>query len=419
MGIASNIAKNVGNPPICSNIGGRIGLGVDSSEKTVALIGDSITGQNTSSNDREYLSQGYFGMLNAITGQRYDFPTSYNLGVSSDTLSGIEARKTDLAALSPAPDIVVVLGGSNDVPAATTEASMKSDLDSIYDYITGTIGARVIALTIPPRTQTGGTALTGAQQTKLDNVNDYIMTKSGEITPVNIYSNMHDGSDNPLSTLFENESGKLLHPNPAGALQMAKDIKSALSGIYGSKAIPDMTVDNLLSNDNLSGTGGTISGPLTGDVADSNTLYTYAQATGTASKPTSNTQQIDVNYSNNLTYDTIQFYEADVTSGYTAGSDAVVAEAEIEILNVENVEGIWVEVTDEGSSNLQYKGLGKFDDPSFPTEARTYYMRTPEFTVQASNTALAVKIRGELNSSGGKTARLNFIIKQVRLKKLD
>jgi hypothetical protein len=230
---------------------------------------------------------------------------------------------------------------------------------------------------------------------------------------------MHDGSDNPLSTLFENESGKLLHPNPAGALQMAKDIKSALSGIYGSKAIPDMTVDNLLSNDNLSGTGGTISGPLTGDVADSNTLYTYAQATGTASKPTSNTQQIDVNYSNNLTYDTIQFYEADVTSGYTAGSDAVVAEAEIEILNVENVEGIWVEVTDEGSSNLQYKGLGKFDDPSFPTEARTYYMRTPEFTVQASNTALAVKIRGELNSSGGKTARLNFIIKQVRLKKLD
>lgn len=402
-----------GHPSVLSSI--------DLSEKTVALFGDSITSQNTTVNDQEYLPQGYMNMLNAITGQRYYFPPVNNLGASGDSLSQMYTRRTDLAGLSDAPDLVFVLGGSNDIPAATTEASMKTSLQDIYDYITGTLGAKVVAMTIPPRTlfsdPDSGEPLTTTQQTKLDNVNSWIMAKSGDIIPVNIYNNLVLSGDDPYPDMFSKEGSTgtaYLHPNPLGALQMAKDLASVLNELYGTYDIPDMTsVDNLLSNDNLSGTGGTNSSSLSGSVADSNTFYAYAAASGTLSKPTTTSQEINISYTNSTSFDTVRFYEANVTSGYTAGDD-IIAEAEIEVLSGQRVKGLWVEVTDTGGSAKLYKGLSKYDEPEFPTEARTYYLQSPLITTQGDSTALSVSVRAELNSESATTATLDMIVKQVR-----
>ena len=391
---------------------------VDLSTKTVALIGDSITGQNISANGREHLSQGYMTMLNAITGQRYVSSPSYNLGVSGYSLSQIEAGVTDLAALSPTPDLVIVLGGSNDTVAATTESAMITSLGNIYSYITGTLGAKVIALTIPPRTQhPGGEALTTDMQTKIDNVNAWILSQSGDVTPIDIYQGLVlSGTDTPDPAYFDKEgtsNTSYVHPNPQGALKIAQTIQSALAPIYGTYDIPDMSQDNLLANDTLAGAGGTNNSNLTGDVANNNTFYAYSSASGSLSKPTATSQRIDISYTDFTSYDTVQFYEGDITSGYSA-SDTVYAEAEIEILNGEGLEGLWIEVSDKGSSTLTYKCMTKFDVAEFPTDNRTYHIKTPIFQPQAGNTALAVKIRGELDSSGGQTASIDFIIQQIR-----
>ncbi len=101
-----------------------------------------------------------------------------------------------MANLTQTPDIVFVLGGTNDTPAVnTTEASMIKGLQSIYNYIINVIGAKVVALTIPPRNQfPSGAPLTSAHQTKLDNVNNWILSQSGDITPIDIYTILQDGS---------------------------------------------------------------------------------------------------------------------------------------------------------------------------------------------------------------------------------
>lgn len=404
-----------GLAPLSSSAGGQA---ADLSAKTVAVFGDSITSQNTSANGQEYLPQGYMSVLNAITGQRYGFDPSYNLGVGGDNLATMDGRKTDLAALSPAPDLVFVLGGTNDIVAATSAAGMQSSLGNIYSYITGTLGAKVVALTIPPRTQyPGGEALSGTDQTKLETVNSWIQAQgSDDVLVIDIYPALVSSGSTPDAGKFNKEgtSGTAyVHPNPAGALAIADTIKAALSPLYGVYDIPDMSISNLLANDTLSGTGGTNNSSLTGQVADGNTFYAYAAGSGTLSKPTSSTQKIDISYTNSTAYDTLQFYEADVTSGYTPGGN-VLAEAEIEIVSGQRIEGLWVELTDKGGSNLLYKGLSKYDDPEFPDENRTYFMQTPIVTTQGDSSALGIKIRGELNSVGGETAALEFIIKQVR-----
>ena len=199
---------------------------VDLSAKTIALIGDSITFQNTAFNKQEYLPQGYMSMLNIRSGQRYHFPPHNNLGVSGDSIAQIDNRKTSLANLTQTPDIVFVLGGTNDTPAGTTEASMIKGLQSIYNYIINVIGAKVVALTIPPRNQfPSGAPLTSAHQTKLDNVNNWILSQSGDITPIDIYTILQDGSNNPVASYFDKEgtnATSYVHPNPLGAYLIAR-----------------------------------------------------------------------------------------------------------------------------------------------------------------------------------------------------
>ncbi len=152
---------------------------------------------------------------------------------------------------------------------------------------------------------------------------------------------------------------------------------------------------------------------MTGTLAQGHTFYAYVRATGTISKPISNSQQIDITYQNYSSFDTVQIYQPDINTGYSAG-DKVIAEAEIEIISATNVEGIWVELVDKGSANKVYKGLSKYDDPEYPNQAGTYLFQTPIAMTQNDSSSLAVSVRQTMNSTNNKTANLNILIKNVR-----
>ncbi|MEM6811044.1 MAG: SGNH/GDSL hydrolase family protein [Pseudomonadota bacterium] len=396
---------------------------VDISAKTIAILGDSTAYQNTSSNGLQYLSQGFMGWVNLMTGQKYHFPTDNNLGIDNADIADVDSAKTNLASLSNTPDIVFVITGTKDTSSSTTETEMINGLQSIYNYITNTIGAKVVALTIPPRTKysssdstINGAPLDSGKQIKLEAVNNWILSQTGDIIPVDIYSSLIlAGTTSPDPDKFEGEGiddTAYLYPNPLGAQSIANAIKIKLDNYFGPFDIPDMSINNLSRNPDLSGTGGINNSHLTGDLAEYYYAVTDTGASGILSKPTSTSQQINVSFTNQSSSDDVQFYPYNLIN-YSVG-DQVIGEAEIEIISGQNVEGIWIEVKDKGSSNITYLGLNKYSEPKFPTTPGTYMFSTPIFTVQSSNTALTLKIRAELNSSGGKTANLNMIVKQVR-----
>jgi len=121
---SSNISSIITPPPLA-----------DLSQKTIALLGDSLSAHNSSSNNREYLSTGYIPMLNALTGHRYNFPPENNLGIGGENSTQINARKANLASLVKTPDVIFVLAGTNDVDTSTTEAAIIDNLQNIYNYI--------------------------------------------------------------------------------------------------------------------------------------------------------------------------------------------------------------------------------------------------------------------------------------------
>ena len=179
-----------------------------------------------------------------------------------------------------------------------------------------------------------------------------------------------------------------------------------------------MTLSNLLLNNDMSGIGGNNDSSLIGDLTNGFKLSAYSAATGTLSKPTPTSQQIDISYYDWTAYDTLLYYPDDITTGYVAG-DQLIAEAEIEIVNGSRVEGIWLEMVDKGTStSLYYKDLSKYKAPEFPTDPKTYFYQTPVATIQNDNTSVSIRVRAEFDSDNGNTAGVNLIVKQLRCRKI-
>lgn len=391
---------------------------IDNTPKVIALIGDSITSQNNSSNEKECLSQGYMTWINALTGQRYYYQPAANLGVNGDTMAEILARITDLAAFSP--DIVFLCSSfANDIAGSTTEQDLKGDFDAIASYVKNTLGAVLVAGTPLPRTQSGGAPLTSTQQTLLNNLKSHVLSKtiSDGVIPVNIYDNMvATGTDNPDTDKFDNEGGTLLHPKPAGAYQMALDIMSVLNPIYGTYDIPDMSACDLGINSNFSGTSGSESGPINSAiVADDWLLYAYSGASGTANKNAEGQQVIDISYTDSRSYDVWRLIGDDITTGFSTG-DAFYIEAEVEILNADNVRTITgLDIVFDNSG--AYKAMSPYDINSTPNGfTGTLHLRTPIITISASDTSIEPRIWSQMNSVG-MTSNSNIVLKQIRFVK--
>lgn len=133
-----------------------------------AAFGDSITefcvikGGSTDA----FKNVGYATWYPALSGNRMITTTGNNLGVAGNTTAQMVARMTDLAALTF--DDCLILGGINDLRATQTPSVIMSNLATIINYVTLTLGKRAIVYTIMP--SSNWAALTAPQiaQAKAD-----------------------------------------------------------------------------------------------------------------------------------------------------------------------------------------------------------------------------------------------------------
>lgn len=392
---------------------------IDSALKTVALLGDSITSQNDSSNKQEFTAQGYMTWLNALTGQRYYYDPAYNFGGSGQAIATTRANITDLAALSPAPDLIFYIPFANDITGSRSYTDLITDLDAIITYVTGTLGAKMVIGTPLPRTQDNGNALTTAQQTLSNSLRTYIMNLSvSGVTPVNIYDNMTSTGDNPDTYLFDDEGGKYLHPTPAGAYQIALDMKAALDTVFGSNTIPDMSLCALGMNSDLSGIGGNETSPLaTAQVADNWRFYSYSGLGGIVTKTPEDYQSVDISYTDSRNYDVWRMISDDIISGFSA-NDQFYMECEIDVVsstNVRTAASLELSLNDSGL----FRAMSPYDRNAWPMgQLPTLHLRTPIFTISNADNLIDAIIWGQMNSTGVTSAD-HVIIKAARIVKVN
>ena len=157
----------------------------------LALFGDSLSERNSinTATNNVFDATGYLTNLNYLSYHRYGFDHGLNKGIAGNTTAQMIARLSDLDNLSC--DAVIVLAGINDLRLKVPGATVQTNLQTIYDYITGTLGKQIIAGTIMPRD--GWSSLTPSEiitaEADMLTVNDWIRGKaSDDIQVVDFYA---------------------------------------------------------------------------------------------------------------------------------------------------------------------------------------------------------------------------------------
>lgn len=174
---------------------------------STVLFGDSITEGETWS--------FWFSRANGGTGGNYSKVA--NAGVGGNTTAGMLARIT-ADVLDYSPQVVTVLGGTNDTGQGISTATITANLSDIYDDLEAA-GAAIVACTIPPRT-----GLDSGEDTVLLAVNDWI--RANYTSWSNAYlcdfnpamtTDGNEGANNPDTDLFSDG----IHPDTDGGKVMA------------------------------------------------------------------------------------------------------------------------------------------------------------------------------------------------------
>lgn len=107
-----------------------------------------------------------------------------------------------------------------------------------------------------------------------------------------------------------------------------------------------------------------------------------------------------------------------ITSGYAVG-DNVYGWADVEINDAILSDGPFVGLDDVGTSTVQYVGFNKGGNTTgyMPAGAGRLYMRTPTFAVQASNTGLLLKVRGQINAASS-AGKIDLYVHSAGIKKV-
>jgi lysophospholipase L1-like esterase len=304
---------------------------MDGGALTLAAFGDSITDFSATPGGSvaAFENIGYVTAYHALSRGRMRTDPGKNLGVAGNTTTQMVARKTDLAA--QAFDVCLFMGGINDIKSEQSTSSIISNIANILDYITLTLGKRVVAVSVLPNDnwQVGWSAgQISTARAKILTVNRFIMSqhgsRMGRVVAVDAYTNFSNGSDLPKpNATFDN-----IHPAPYGAMLIGKDIRDRLLPIYGD-GTSDFTVSNLLSNGVLAGTGGTAGSNFSGQVANGFTA-SGAGGTGgrTASKVTGG-QRLSMTVTGGTATDTMRLSQS-ISSGFAIG-DTVYAAALVEV----------------------------------------------------------------------------------------
>jgi lysophospholipase L1-like esterase len=258
--------------------------------RRAVLLGDSITNYNTdtgSAFNTYHGPRGYFTWLQVLMG----FPFHYevgndgatnvkgdNAGIGGDTTAGMLAR-LDASVLSRKPDVVFFLGGTNDIRAAVSLATIIANMEQIFTRILDA-GAILVVLPIMPRS---GTTFNWANDTERRThhaVNNWLRDKAKRTQGMILLD--------PYATLIDPTSatgnmkpaytGDGVHPSILGAYTIAaegrKKLEPLLTPVYeGLLSATDVyhatenPNGNLISNGLLAGTTGTVGTATTGITA--------------------------------------------------------------------------------------------------------------------------------------------------------
>lgn len=397
-----------------------------------AIEGDSISAQSFSGSTTAN-SMGWINWLNAYMG--YKFPVSISTPTQSFALGGgsladMDADKEAQIGTTTA-GVLFILGGANDIPSGASIATLSGYFDSITAYVRGTVGIPIVWLTIPPRTLNLGAPLTSSQLAVLKGFNEYIKSQEdveNGVIVVDIYGLMKDGStDSPNQSMFANESGKFLHPNPIGAAVIGRAVADRLIAL-GVEALPEPVAsdaENILTVGKLDGTGGVVSTNAAGVVP------TGWQLSGFGGTQLRTGSQVADGYrilfepnagdgsSANWSLDTT----ADAALGSVVAGDEVVCYAVISTAaQCSRMDGPWLQVTEKNpSSNDVYYGMNKAGSGTgfFPAGQSRVMLHTCPITVRSGSTGFSVRLRCQAAADGSNTAVSDVTVHSIGIIKLS
>ena len=196
------------------------GLTLEAANLPIALLGDSITANDTSSPSG---TGSWFSVADDATGYRF-YPQTNN-GVAGERSDQILSRA---AAAFSGKRYATILAGTNDIGQGVSAATIISNLQSIYAAAVSAGLKGFAVCTIPPRVGTSG-ALTTQQAADLRAVNEWIRanyTSYAGAVLVDWSWALSDGTSetSPLAGNFQDG----IHPNATGRDIMARILKNAI-----------------------------------------------------------------------------------------------------------------------------------------------------------------------------------------------
>lgn len=401
------------NPPV---------IPFDQPRKLLAF-GDSITFRNSQSTAtaRRYFAEGHICWINRLTGHALWFDPALNKGVNGDTTVQMAARfASDVLANAGSFDVAFILAGTNDqfnsVAPATTIANIQSFVTQLV-----TIGKQVVLFSILPRNSLSAAQL--AVQAQINTaLREWIKALSSTV-PVVFVDCWRDLADPaltngtaatvPVSALVDG-----IHPSPAGAYLMAKRAVQAMTPIIipapslsqGAADLFDATNNpkgNLLTNPQLTGTGGTVTNG-TGVVATSWTVQrnagTWANSEVTLSKEAQvsaygaapgEKQVFTVNIpavrTNNE--DIAIFQQVTPSGGNFSSANQVYVEWEVDFFNMSgNLTAIQVTINDNTFASNTIDGSNANGGVCYPDTCNGLVFRTPLWTPPVGMTSVFVGV---------------------------
>ena len=258
------------------------GNGTTRPSNTVALVGDSITGQNSPAYFGSVYglnADGYWNWANAMLGSAFNV-VAY-AGVSGNNTTQMLARlNTDVIAYHPG--WCVVEGGVNDILNGLTSATSIANLTAIYNALNAA-GIKTIMLTVTPTTSVGS----DARQFAINSWMKSFAATNPNLIVVDAAAAMIDANSGTVAPLPNATLDGVHFASLAGYL-VGKAIATALAGAVPPTPaiISNNDPSTLVVNGLQIGTAGSTGSGASGSVSNSWTLTGYAGATCIGSKGT-------------------------------------------------------------------------------------------------------------------------------------
>lgn len=191
----------------------------------IVFLGDSITAANGFAGFPDWAtlySEGRY-YLRTVSSNGTG-PTGWKQGVTGNTTSQMLTRWSNVSAESP--KVVVILGGTNDIAAGgASAATIQANLRQLYDNA-ASIGAKVVAVTILPRSSPGWS---GAMETTRTTVNAWIQAQTDLAAVID--------SDTYITSTSTQLNSDGTHPNAYGAFALGQPVGAAIEALISSDTV--------------------------------------------------------------------------------------------------------------------------------------------------------------------------------------